>query len=98
MIKAKAWSDDRVIECEFDATPWFEQATWDDVEDLRNNGFRGCYKADEVAIYCAQFNTKLADLFKYLELIASSRAHKDMSGFECCIDEGSYSEWAVLSE
>ena len=93
MIKAKAWSDDHNIEVEFDATAWFEGASNKEILDLAACDWRGDYPADEVAMFMADQVPALADLFRYLAIIAKDPLKKDLGGFECAVDADQAHQW-----
>ena len=105
LIHAKAWSDDRCIEVEFDATRWFEQATEEQIIALAKTdpyGHNGeisnvllwgyDYSADEVAQYMSNYNGELARLFQYSEMRATSR-FPDIGGFDCEVDAVDARRW-----
>jgi hypothetical protein len=92
MIKAECHSDDRNVEVSFDATPWFKQASDKDILDLANCGWGGDYPADEVAEWMAGDKgrrgvKRIAEMFKYLEIIHGDPSKKNAQGFECHVDE-----------
>jgi hypothetical protein len=93
MIKANAWSDDHNIEVDFDATPWFEGASSKEILDLAACDWRGDYPADAVAMFMADQVPELADLFKYLEIIAKDPLKKDLGGFECAVEAKCARQW-----
>jgi len=96
-IPAKAWSDDRVIEVQFDAAPWFEKATGKQIRDLIRCGFRGNYAADQVAHDLADEHDGLADLFKYLELANRSPVRHTI-GFEVAVDRDAALFWLGVTD
>lgn len=89
MIKARVHSDDRVVEVEFDATPYFMQATFLDLVNLNDCDWGWDYAADAVAEFCRK---KCKKLFDYLELINSDR-QGDLIGFECFITSEHVLAW-----
>jgi len=93
MIRAEVHSDDHVIGRRFDATRWFEKATDEDITKLAHCGWGGDYPADNVAIFMAEHDEVVADVFKYLELLANDPMKKDCHGFECHIDEEQARSW-----
>ena len=93
MIKAECHSDDHNIEVNFDATPWFKQATEKQIQNLDKCEWGGDYPADEVAIWMANHNKKIARMFSYLETIANDRSKKDVRGFECHINKEDAARW-----
>jgi hypothetical protein len=92
-IPAEAHSDDRVISAEFNAGPWFEQASDHEIRDLAGCGWGGDYPADAVAIGLAENDPGLGRLFGYLEIIAADPSKKNCRGFECRVDETAALEW-----
>jgi hypothetical protein len=93
MIKAECHSDDRAVEVSFDATPWFEQASQEDIESLKECGWGGDYPADDVAIFMAEHNGEIQDMFKYIEF-----RHKiEHIGFECHVDSEDAEKWIKSS-
>ena len=90
---AECHSDDRNVEVQFDAAPWFEQASKDDVMELASCGWGGDYPADDVAVHMADSVTRIADMFQYLEIIAHDRSKKDCCGFECHVERDDALIW-----
>ena len=86
-ITAECHSDDRVVECRFDARSWFEKADAEDVLKLALCGWSGDYPADEVAMAAAGWNSGVKRMFDYIEFYNES--HKEHIGFECqvCSEE-----------
>ena len=93
MIKAEVHSDDRSVEVEFDATPYFIKSRNPKLFDLALCGFGLDYPSDEVAISMAEHNEEIQFLFKYLEVIADDPMKKNHRGFECTVDVGSAMKW-----
>ncbi len=92
-VAAECHSDDRVFEVSFDAEPWFQQASDDQIIDLAECGWGGDYEADEVAEYVSSANPDVQEMFAYLGRIAGRRDKKYACGFECTVDETSALEW-----
>jgi len=91
-ISAECHSDDRIVEAEFDAEPWFAQASDVDICKLAACGWGGDYPADETAIFMADINEDVKRVFTYLELVAHKKNHP---GFECHVDPQSASAWVL---
>lgn len=89
MIKSKVRSDDGVVEVEFDATPYFEQATFLNFADLEACNWGGDYAADAVAEFCRK---KCKKLFDYLERM-NFDPQGDLIGFECYVVRDHAMEW-----
>lgn len=93
MIKAECHTDDRNIEINFDATPWFEQATEEAILELARCGWRGDYPSDAVAEFMEDRNADVAFMFKYLHTINDDRCKKDLGGFECSVNSADAHAW-----
>ncbi len=88
-VRAEVHTDDHAFEYDFDAAPWFEQATIEQIIALANCGWGGDYPADVVAHWMADYDERLQLLFSYLEIAAKTEA----VGFECHIDDGDAGRW-----
>jgi hypothetical protein len=84
-VFAEAHSDDRVYEAEFDATPWFAQASDDEILALAGIEWGGDAEADDVARYFSDLNQEVGTLFDYLTRV-------DV-GFECHVNRLSARAW-----
>jgi hypothetical protein len=93
IILAEVHSDDHVFEVEFDATPWFEQASNEAIVALADCEWGGDYAADAVADFFSESNEQISDLFTYLHTIRNLRSHKDMNGFECHVNSEDAYAW-----
>ncbi len=82
-VWAEAHSDDYVVEIDFDAVPWFRQASDKEILALAECGWRGDYPADNVAKFFDQMETKW--LFEYLDK-DPTMPNGDTVGFECSVD------------
>lgn len=90
VIKATAWSDNRAVEVAFNAEAYFTVAYDDEIMALAMIEWRGDVAADQVALYYEDRDYRLANLFHY---IATTDLPKDLSGFECAVDEESAMAW-----
>jgi hypothetical protein len=86
VIPAECHSDNHIIEIDFDALKWFEQASDKDILDLAKCEWGGDYPADAVAQHFERNLTK--ELFVYLEKYAP-----DDCGFECHVNEACAIGW-----
>jgi hypothetical protein len=92
-IPAEAHSDDYVVEVHFDALPWFEQATDEEIQSLCEIEFGGNYAADAVAESFICILEDMSRLFDYLDIIRDLPSKKDCCGFECHIDREAAMRW-----
>lgn len=89
-ISATVHSDDYHIDFEFNAAPWFSQASDDEIVALAKIDWGGDYEADDVAQFFKKSTTK--KLFDYLA--TSPTMGKDETvGFECHIDADEAYRW-----
>lgn len=84
-ILAEAHTDDYAIEVQFDATPYFAQASDDELIALAEIEFRGDFAADAVAQYMEAHDENLQAMFTYLRAPAT-REKKNAPGFEVIVD------------
>ncbi len=88
-ISAEVHTDDYVHQIEFDALPWFKQASDGLILELAECGWGGDLPADEVAIYMGGINE---DVKRVMDNVGNN-PNEDLSGFECNVDEDSAIEW-----
>lgn len=93
MITAIAYSDDRHVEVSFDATPWFEQASDEELLALAKCDFGYREPADRVALWFSAFHIGMQKLFQYLEFCPVM--FKETVGFECSVDEQDAMAWMM---
>ena len=84
-IPAEVHSDDFVYETSFDALPWFEQASDDEIVELAECEWGGDYPADDVARHFEDSDTDVAAVFNY--------AARTDNGFECHVEEEPAIKW-----
>jgi hypothetical protein len=86
-IGAEVHTDDHDIEINFDASPWFAQASDSEIVELANCGWGGDLPADAVAQESVKW-------YPEIEAILDHKGpHKDLSGFECHVDESDAIAW-----
>jgi hypothetical protein len=66
-IRAECHSDDRIYSAQFDALPWFQQATDGDILNLAEEGWGDGYAADEVGMFITDTVADVQKMFDYLE-------------------------------
>lgn len=91
-VPAECHSDDRVIECIFDAVVWLKKATYKDIKALHDCGWAGDYPADQVAIDMAGKDDDIAFMFKYIEK-KNQGGKRDHIGFECHVQKTEALQW-----
>lgn len=89
MIRAEVHDDHFRTSSRFDATPWFEQASDDDILELAKIDWGGDQKADEVAEFFEQHNVgepeTVDEVFKATGVL-------DV-GFEVSVEEADALKW-----
>jgi hypothetical protein len=93
MIRAKAWSDCKQFEVQFDAVKWAEQASDKALIDLAQCGCRCDYPADEVVIFMADHDDQAKKLFDFLQIVTVQPFTMDTNGFECEVDVDDFEKW-----
>ena len=92
MIRAEAHSDDRAVEVKFDATPYFKVAGDLEILQIVKCGYSGDYSTDRIAEAYPdrdETNTKLTEMFKYIEIAGRVRT----MGFEVSVEEDDLLKW-----
>lgn len=93
-VPAEAHSDDQQISARFDAAPWFEQASDEEIVALALENFEPSYEADDVALFFEETNVQVAKLFSYLHEDPHPRlANGDPCGFECEVELEAAMAW-----
>jgi hypothetical protein len=87
-VAAYVHSDDYVFDATFDATPWFEQASDDEILALAKIGWKNDYEADEVARFVESERVEV--VFDYCR---RKQAQGNTVGFEAEINPTSALEW-----
>lgn len=90
-VLARAWSDDHVHSFPFDATRWVASAPYEALKELVACDFSHDEATDRIAEDLEGFDWRLSELFYYL---STASLPKDLSGFECAVDEDSF--WDYL--
>ena len=90
-VSASCHSDDWRVEVPFfDATPWFAQASDEQIRCLQEEGYGGNYTADSVAELAADYDPQVQQLFTYLEIVNSKET---VCGSECYVDRVEAEAW-----
>jgi hypothetical protein len=66
VIPAEVYSDDHVVEVDFDALPWFEKATDDQITALAAEGWGAGSESDMVPEFCDDFDPEIKRLWQYI--------------------------------
>lgn len=94
MIHANLRSDDGVASVSFDSTPWFEQASDQEIIDLAACGWGGDYAADEVSQHFSGGVT--GQVFDYLDT-HPLRETNNAIGHETRVDADEAIEWILAN-
>lgn len=94
-VHAVVKTDDGSNQAEFDASPWFEQASDDQIIKLANEGFENGYESDYVAQCCSDFDEDVKKFFEYHEQIneINEKHCRDAIGFDCQINRDDAEKW-----
>jgi hypothetical protein len=92
MIHATCHTDDFLYDVAFDATPWFLQASDNQILALAAIDWGGDYAADEVALFTRHREENLKALFDYLDR-QPRVGGRDAVGFECHVDGDEAEAW-----
>src|SRR2546421_10930454 len=89
MIAARIHTDDGHHKVHFDATPWFEHATIEEINGLRRIEYGGNYEADSVAEFVADndINLEVKEVLEY--------CNRQDIGFEVYVDEKAAERWIL---
>lgn len=79
------------LDVEFDAVLWLDQGDHFFMCELAQNGWGGCYEADEVALWMTAVDEKVGKLFVAHDAI--NALLDGTAGFECHIDGDSAMAW-----
>jgi len=91
MIRAEVHTDDFAYTAKFDATPFFKQATTEEVIELVQCEWGGDYPADEVA----RFHEGRDGFADVTEVFADAQRRK--TGFECHVHYPDAMSWLALN-
>jgi hypothetical protein len=92
MIRAEVQTDDDRLSALFDATPFFERATFAQLAALRDSDWGGDGPADAVALFMLERDDAVTDLFRYLALDPVTDDDFPV-GFECYVSETDVARW-----
>ena len=88
MIRAEVHSDDFVFEAKFDAEPFFQEASEQQIIDLADCGWRGDYPADDVARHVSAMED-----YAEVAAVLDYTTRKDEVGFECSVEKDDALKW-----
>ena len=90
IIPAEIHSDDHRVRIDFDALPWFENATERQVLKLQDKDWCCSEPADRVAIEHPDPSKQIARVLDYCETISQTG---DAMGFEVWVDPEAAARW-----
>lgn len=96
MIKADVNTDDKAFELEFDAEPWFSQASDDEIVELAACGWACDEATNAVAIWTGQNPNDIPENEEVTEMfseISDTDNYPTMPEIECSIDEADARQW-----
>jgi hypothetical protein len=89
IIPAEVHSDDYAAQAHFDALPWFQSATDEEIAALAAIGWRGDYAADHVSQDLPGENDEVRAVFDY---VCTARRVRDI-GHETSVDGAAALQW-----
>lgn len=94
-VYARAWSDDRHCEIEFDAVRWLQTATDEAVIALADDNWERGYGADAVALHSTLWDAGCQTLQDYVTAhnAAAELSGKEGIGFECSVHKRHALRW-----
>lgn len=94
-VAATVHSDDKEVDAKFDASPWFEQATEDNILDLARDQYKHEASSDVIAEFMADRDPKVKDVMNYVaeRNVRLREAGDEAEGFGCVVDEDQALEW-----
>lgn len=90
-VEAEVHTDDRVMQTTFDARPYLQQASDDQLLGILQVGFSGDYCTDDIALYARDhaLDPDVVEIFAYLNAVQRGKT----MGFECSVDPKDYLRW-----
>lgn len=90
-IRSEVHTDDYAVEAKFDAEPYFEAASDEDLLELARCDWGGDYPADAVAQFMAEKVERVERVFVYLSFNPTN--YGEPVGFECHVDSEDATRW-----
>jgi hypothetical protein len=84
-IRAEVHADDHAAHANFDARPWFEQATDNEIRALVEIEFGGNIESDSLAQFCEDYDENVKAVGQYVQTVAV--------GYECNISPDDACKW-----
>lgn len=94
-VAATVHSDDKEVDAKFDASPWFEQATEDNILDLARDQYKHEASSDVIAEFMTDRDPKVKDVMNYVaeRNVRLREVGDEAEGFGCVVDEDQALEW-----
>lgn len=92
LVRAEAHSDDYKFQVEFDAYPWFKQASDEELVELAGEDFGQSLPADRVAQFMEGKVPELKKMFAYLRSDKAKR-RPERIGFEVIVNSNDAEAW-----
>ena len=91
VVRAKAHSDDRLLEVSFIANEWMTDASDEALLELAGAGWTGCEGADSVALSAESAGD--SGIGALLDYVRRTKDRINPIGFECSVDESDAMAW-----
>lgn len=94
VVFAEAHSDDRVVEVNFNATPYFETVDDEKLMALHGCGWSYDYPADDVVHFMAELSKDVSEIGTHIERVNDGGDRfRDTIGFGCSVNEEEAMTW-----
>lgn len=94
VVMAQIYSDDRLVNLDWDIVPWLKTASKSALIALANSGWENDYPADAVALGMEDSVPDIAALLAYCR---KSQSKRDSIGFEVSVDDCAALNWLRLN-
>lgn len=93
-VTARCYSDDAVISVDlFDATPWFVQASDEEICDVRDEGYVSGETVDAIAELAANYDLRVHAMFEHNESLPEDT---ELNGFSCSVNKAEVEAWLAI--
>jgi hypothetical protein len=92
-IRAEVHDDNHIFEVEFDATPYFAQASLEEIVELAQTDWAYDYPADAVALFFEDGPHKIDEIEDLMEYTRRTQGRRGAIGFGCSVTSEDVYAW-----